>query len=360
MFSPNFSLTSEITNSLMDIEASRQLFQSLPINVSVLASLRESARLTSTHYSTQIEGNNLTQEQVEEVVKGASFPGRQRDETEVKNYYKALDYLDDLINQPVSSINEDYIKTIHGLVISGRKKTSPYRDGQNVIRNSLDGKIVYMPPEAKDVPELMQGLANWINKELEQRLLPVPVIAGIAHYQFATIHPYYDGNGRTARLLTNLVLHISGYGLKGIYSLEEYYAKDLHSYYNALAVGESHNYYLGRAEADITDWICYFCRGMALAFANVQAKTSQLAQDEVKYQSHLLRELDQKQKQVLMLFKNSRFITTKEIADQLGITRRTALNNCHKWVDEGFLVEIGVAKKSRKYELASKWLGLIL
>ena len=79
-----------------------------------------------------------------------------------------------------------------------------------------------MPPEAKAVPGLMSELVKWINQQLYEGDLPVPVIAALAHYQFATIHPYYDGNGRTARLLANLILHKAGYGLKGIYSLDEY------------------------------------------------------------------------------------------------------------------------------------------
>jgi Fic family protein len=83
----------------------------------------------------------------------------------------------------------------------------------------------------------------------------VPLIAALAHYQFATIHPYYDGNGRTARLLANLILHKAGYGLKGIYSLDEYYARQLTGYYEALTVGPSHNYHLGRAEADVTGFL---------------------------------------------------------------------------------------------------------
>jgi Fic family protein len=76
----------------------------------------------------------------------------------------------------------------------------------------------------------------------------VPIEAGIAHYQYATIHPYYDGNGRTARLLTTLILHLGTYDLKGLYALEEYYARNLKAYYEALTVGPSHNYYMGRAK----------------------------------------------------------------------------------------------------------------
>lgn len=358
-FTPIFKITPTLTKQLMDIEASRQAVDSLPITVNMLTSLRESARLVSTHYSTQIEGNRLTQEQVVQVLHGGTFPNRERDEREVKNYYHALDYLDTLIKNPPAKISEHHIQTLHGLVMQGKEHPTPYRDGQNVIKDSGSGVIVYMPPEAKDVPDLMHDLVCWINEEKHKAEWPVPIIAAIAHYQFATIHPYYDGNGRTARLLTSLVLHTSGYGLKGIYSLEEYYATNLQAYYNALTIGESHNYYMGREESDITQWITYFCAGMAEAFASVRLKASEAArQDKMDY-SVLLRELDQRQKQVLSLFEKSKYITTREIADLLQIHPRTALNLCKKWLENGFIIQHGTANKSRKYELAEKWMQVL-
>jgi len=359
VFTPKFQITAILTKLLMDIEASRQAVSSLPITVPVLTSLRESARLISTHYSTQIEGNRLTQKQVGDVLHGGTFPDRARDESEVKNYYQALDFLDELIKAKTQQIDERDIQTLHGLVMEGKKQPSPYRDGQNVIKDSASGSIAYMPPEAKDVSVLMLDLIGWVNEEAGKAELPVPVIAAIAHYQFATIHPYYDGNGRTARLLTNLVLHKSGYGLKGIYSLEEYYATNLQAYYNALTVGESHNYYFGREQSDITAWVVYFCEGMADAFANVRLKASEAAKGEKTDHSALLRELDQRQKQVLSLFAKSKYITTREIAELLKIHPRTALNLCKKWIDSAFIIQHGDANKSRKYELADKWLVLV-
>ena len=359
MFSPDFQITAELTKLLMDIEASRQAVSSMPITVPVLTSLRESVRLISTHYSTQIEGNRLTQKQVEDVLHGGTFPNRERDEREVKNYYQALDFLDALIKAKTAPIHAHDIQTLHGLVMEGKKRPSPYRDGQNVIKDSTSGAIVYMPPEAKDVPLLMLDLIDWINQETRKAELPAPIIAAIAHYQFATIHPYYDGNGRTARLLTNLVLHKSGYGLKGIYSLEEYYATHLQAYYNALTVGKSHNYYMGREQADITAWIVYFCAGMAEAFANVRSKANEAAKGGKTDHSALLRELDQRQKQVLSLFIKSKYITTREIADLLNIHPRTALNLCKKWGDSDFIIQHGDANKTRKYELANQWIALL-
>jgi Fic family protein len=91
-FAPTFSITPAMANSLMRIEAARQAILTLAIPLRMLANLRETARLFSTHYSTMIEGNRLTREQVAQVIEGAQhFPGRERDENEVKGYYAALD-----------------------------------------------------------------------------------------------------------------------------------------------------------------------------------------------------------------------------------------------------------------------------
>ena len=175
----------------------------------------------------------------------------------------------------------------------GRKKAkpTPYRDGQNVIRDSRSRRLVYMPPEAKDVPTLMKELVAWI-ASTERKELPCTIRAGITHYQFATIHPYYDGNGRTARLLTTLILHLGGYGLKGLYSLEEYYARNLGAYYEALTVGPSHNYYEGRAKANITKWVEYFCEGMADSFESVNRRALEAAGGGARDRSPAVRRLD--------------------------------------------------------------------
>src|SRR5437899_728137 len=97
MFEPRFSLTPRAARALMAIEASRQMVASLPLTVPMLDSLRRTARLLSTHFSTQIEGNQLTPPQVQAVVAGeGNFPGRERDEAEVKNYFAALEHVERL------------------------------------------------------------------------------------------------------------------------------------------------------------------------------------------------------------------------------------------------------------------------
>ncbi len=92
MFKPKYTITSAIAKGLMRIEAAKQSIADLPITPKVLKTLRETARLFSTHYSTMIEGNELTQKQVAKVIQeSAHFVGRERDEKEVLGYYAALD-----------------------------------------------------------------------------------------------------------------------------------------------------------------------------------------------------------------------------------------------------------------------------
>ena len=356
-FTPTFTINSNIASALMRIEGARQAIEHSPITPSVLGALRESARLYSTHYSTMIEGNRLTQEQVTRVIeKRQHFPGRERDETEVLGYYSALETLEQLA-AAAKPIKEEQIQFLHALVMAGGKtkvKPSAYRDGQNVIRDGRTQAIVYLPPEVKDVPILMDELVTWIARSERDRL-PCPLRAAIAHYQFATIHPYYDGNGRTARLLTTLVLHLGGFGLKGLYSLEEYYARNLRAYYEALTIGPSHNYYMGRAEADISSWIEYFCNGVAESFDAVKKRSEQAAGVGTVDVSPLLRRLDPRQRKALTLFQAAETITSRDVEKLFDISQRMARNLLSNWVSEKFIVIADAAKKSRKYRLSPRF-----
>jgi Fic family protein len=354
-FNPNYTITTKIMKNLMHIEAVKEKVFHLPVTPMVLKSLRETARLYSTHYSTMIEGNQLEPEQISEVLKHEGhFPGREREEHEVKGYYIALMQVEKWAAKGIK-ITEKHIQTLHALVMAnGRTKVQPsrYRDGQNVIRDSRTKAIIYMPPEAKDVKNLMVALINWINYNKD---LPCPLVASIAHYQFVTIHPYYDGNGRTARLLTTLILYLGGYDLKGIYSLEEYYARNLGAYYESINIGDSHNYYIGRAEAVINKWIEYFIEGMVFSFEKVLKYMIESDKKGISDQSNLIRKLDPKQRKVLELFQDFENITSRQIGELFGFKPRTCAALCFKWVKNGFLVISDPSNKGRKYKLSKQY-----
>lgn len=359
MFKPKFTVTPAITKALMEIEACRQAIITLPLNVTMLSSLRRTAKLLSTHFSTQIEGNKLSSSQVKAVLEeGGCFPGRERDEAEVKHYHGALEFVMEQ-SKKQEPLREQIIRTIHGLVMRGRKTPTPYRDGQNVIRDGRTGGMVYLPPEAKDVSAFMKDLIVWINTEAERNEWPAPVIAGLAHYQLATIHPYYDGNGRTARLLTNLLLHQGGYGLHGIYSLEEYYAERLQGYYDALQAGPSHNYYEGRAHADVTPFLTYFTLGMAESFAKFRSRAEEAQARGAHDQTPFLRELTTQQRKALLLFARMKTVTSGDSAKFFKISARSASALCKKWVASGFLAIADPSKKARRYKLVETYEALI-
>jgi len=288
---PRYGLTLAMARSLMEIEAARAVVGQTPLPPAVQSELRRQARVRSTHYSTRIEGNRLTLAEAEKVVEGrrVQLHGRERDAGEVRSYWKALLRVEEWAARG-DDLTEETIRRLHALV-EGRSRPSSYRDGQNVIRDSETGALVYLPPEAKDVPALMSGLVAWIRKVREERL-PPPLIAGLAHYQFVTIHPYYDGNGRTARLLATFLLQRDGYGLNGFFSLEEYHARDLAAYYTSLAAHPHHNYYEGRAEANLTPWLEYFLQVLAAVFGTASKEALLAAESGFRGEPAALRRLD--------------------------------------------------------------------
>jgi Fic family protein len=337
----------------MEIEAAKAVVENTPLTPAVEAELRYKARVRSTHYSTRIEGNRLTLKEAQDVIekKKTSLHGRQRDVKEVRNYWDALLKVEDWAARKVD-FSEDLVRRLHSIVEKGlRSKPTTYRDGQNVIRDSQSGGIVYMPPEAKDVTALMAAMVRWVHKA-EKENIPVPVIAALVHYQFVTIHPYYDGNGRTARLLATFILQRGGYGLHGFFSVEEHHARDLASYYDSLVVHQHHNYYYGRAEAELTGWVEYFISLLARVFTQAKNEAIQLGKTGVPSEPEKLRRLDHRARVVLSLFAKKDHITAKDAADALGLSNRMMRILMQQWVEDGWLTIANMSNRSRSYGLS--------
>ena len=347
-----FTFTPEIVRSLQAIERARAEVTLTVLPPAMVERLRLQARVRSTHYSTRIEGNRLTLAEAEQVIlDGKSFAGRERDTLEVKHYFQALEQVEQWLESH-ASINEERLRKLHAVLFAGRRaKATPYRDGQNVIRDSAGG-IVYLPPEAKDVPVLMGELVSWI--QANEKELPVAVVAGVAHYQLVTIHPFYDGNGRTARALATWILYRGGYDLGRFYALEEIYAADLQGYYDALGTDPHHNYYDGRATADLTPWLDYFLHGMAAVFEMVAREVHRQAAADQPHEQALLRQLDRRGRLVYGLFEHQNEITANDVARVLGLSPRQARDLLHAWVEQGWLTVSEPSRKLRRYRLSAE------
>lgn len=352
LWQPRYTLTPAIARHLMEIEAARAVVDQVSLPPAVESELRRRARLRSTHYSTRIEGNRLTLAEAEQVVEGRKvhLHGRERDAGEVRSYWKALLRVEEWADRR-EPLTEEILQRLHALV-EGRTRPSPYRDGQNAIRDSETGALVYLPPEAKDVPALMAGLVAWVGRA-EQERLPSPLIAGLAHYQFVTIHPYYDGNGRTARLLATFLLHRGGYGLQGLYSLEERHARNLAAYYRSLAVHPHHNYYEGRCEADLTSWADYFLGTLAAVFAAAKEEALRYSLEGRPIEPEALRRLDARARTALGLFAKAERITARDVARALGRSDRTARALLRDWVEAGWIEIANPSRRGRVYRLSA-------
>jgi len=155
-----------------------------------------------TYDSNRIEGNTLTLRETDIVInKGLTVGGKSmREHLEATNHYEAIQYIKDAIESK-SEITESLIKNIHAIILNGIDKGNAgrYRSVPVAISGSR-----HTPPQPWQVPELMEDLILWFKFESDQ-LHPVIAAAEI-HEQIATIHPFIDGNGRTARLIMNLVL----------------------------------------------------------------------------------------------------------------------------------------------------------
>lgn len=356
---PRYTLTPAMARHLMEIEAARAVVEQIPLPPEVQSELRRQARIRSTHYSTRIEGNRLTLAEAERVIegKGVQFHGRERDAAEVLSYWKALLRVEEWAERG-DELTEERIRRLHALV-EGRVRPTPYRDGQNAIRDAETGALVYLPPEAKDVPVLMAGLVGWVRRA-EEKHLPPPLVAGLAHYQLVTIHPYYDGNGRTARLLATFLLHRSGYGLQGLYSLEERHARDLASYYRSLTVHPHHNYYEGRAEADLTMWLEYFLGTLATVFTAAKEEALRYSrEDRPSLEPDILRRLEPRARKVLALFARTERITSADVARALGLSPRTARLLLQNWTGEGWLELADPSRRGRAYRLSASYRQVI-
>ena len=353
MYDPQFSISRSMAQKLVQIERLANQIQHTDISPSLLRGLRKTARIHTIHYSTYIEGNRLTVAEVQTVLADdKSIPDRTRDESEVRGYFAALNQVSDWAASK-AEVSERNIQRLHALVMAGGKQTegrTPYWLDQNAIREAESRSIIYMPPEPSDVPQLMSELCEWLTSD-DSQLLPAPLVAGILHYQFVTIHPYLDGNGRTARLLTTWFMHRGGYDLGGIYSLEEHYAKNLAAYYAALALGPSHNYYFGRHEADISPWLEYFVDGILKSFQAVTTHLQRLPEAQGIRPVSQAVYFDERKRAVLERQPSFKFLKTSDLQLLFGIGPRAARDLAQKWVQEGFLAIENPSKKARLYRV---------
>ena len=222
---PPFEINNNMLSLVSDImEKIGRLDNSL--NLDKNPRLRKQNRINSIHSSLAIENNNLSYEQVVNVINDKLVMGPQKEIQEVKNAYNAYEMLTEL--NPYSL---DDLKKVHGVMtFLTVKESGEFRKGSEGV---FDGdKCIFICPPADRVKSLMEDLFNWM-KENKDNIHPL-ILSSIFHYEFVFIHPFSDGNGRTARLWQNIIL----YNWKRIFEylpIESRIHKYQEEYYNVIA-----------------------------------------------------------------------------------------------------------------------------
>lgn len=224
----NTHIKKRLEDKLKELNAKR------PLPPTVVTKLNEQFALEMTYNSNAIEGNSLTLKETAWVIQdGLTIKGKPlKDHLEAKDHYAAITYLYDLIEHDArQTISELLIRTIHQLVVRETETATAgvYRSG-NVIITGSD----HTPPDVSTVPSHMHTLINWIRAN-QTRLHPIE-LAAFVHHKLVFIHPFFDGNGRTARVMMNLLLLQAGYPLVIVLK------NDRKKYYRALSAADHGDY----------------------------------------------------------------------------------------------------------------------
>ena len=336
MYKPRYSISNEIAQNLMVMQRSASTVEYLPLPASVLKELQRESRETTVILSTKLEGNDLDEREKREALYAKKASAQAQ---EVYNLMRAAEVLDDWDERQLP-ITEELIKKLHAIIrvmpYGRRPQLSQYRTQQNQV-GTRNQPGFYLPPMWKDVPRLMEDLVAWVNSPATLAV-PAPLRAGVFMYQFLCIHPYMDGNGRTARMLATYILRRAGLGLKGLFSLESYYDRNLKGYYANLQMGLPHNYYDGRNDADLTPWLEFSVAGLSEVFQEAAAVVETRSLQYMSVEPEPLKSLDPQQRMVFaqLAFKYN-WMTTTDLRSLLGLSDRTIRGKIKRWIDEGFI-----------------------
>lgn len=214
-------------------EKLKRLNKFRPLPVSVVKKLKEQFEIELTYNSNAIEGNSLTLKETYLVVnEGITIKGKPlKDHLEAKNHQEALEYLYNLVGSgKKNTFSENLIRSLNQIVQQNIDKewAGKYRNSGVII-----GGAMHRPPEAIEVPNLMRQMIKWYSDN--KKMHPVE-LASIIHHKLVNIHPFFDGNGRTSRLVMNIVLMQAGFPLVVILK------SDRQRYYKTLSVADKGDY----------------------------------------------------------------------------------------------------------------------
>ena len=353
MFMIKVSLTNDILKKISSINENRFSLSRIELPPMTKNRLRKNSKKKSSYASNKIEGNPLTEKQADEAIERDEHKHFLKPEQEIRNYFLALNLLEEKLKKK-EVFSKEMILEVQAMVEKGASKEKiglrgPMPPGVLfAVYDAATGTPDYIPPEYSDIPELLDELVNYVNTTDDHPL----IIAAIVHYQLVTIHPFEDGNGRTARLMSGYILDFYGYEFNGIGSLEEYFAYDPDEYYESLQMGLPVLYYSGRENPPHPEiWVNYFLRMVELYSKKVCELSIGVQEDDL---DGSLSYLNAKEKNFLAFLLKKKLLefTPIDVSKMIGVTNKTIINRCTKLTNNGFLIPNIVRQRIRSYSLS--------
>jgi Fic family protein len=341
---PKFKITDKILENISQITAGREIIENSRLIPKWELKLQKEARVHNAHSSTSIEGNRLSLEQVQALSEKKQVTASAKDKQEVVNYLQALNLIPEFAK---NKINTKLFLKIHKIITAGTLKnkndSGAFRDRQVFVgRRVFDGTqiknvVEYMPPDTKDVPRLVKEFLDWLESKSTLKINPV-LLAGIAHYEIARIHPFIDGNGRTARLLATLILYKRGFDHHRFFALDDYYDEERSAYYTALKT-------VDKNKGDLTGWLEYFTEGVLNSVNKVKEIVNKLGLSP-KFSPKEIIELTQRQIKILEALRVKEKISNRDLRNLFKISRQAMLKEITKLIKAGIVILIGKGRNA--------------
>lgn len=278
MFSPQYTITNQILKYAGRIESAKSVIERAPLVPSFERKFQKETLVRTAHYGTKIEGNRLSHRDAKRVIEGVGVGGNvaARDVQEVINYRQIVNIIDKLSKkQRVNNgLREFDLLKIHSTItekLVPNEELGRYRKVTVTLRNDKTGRVSFSPPPFGVVPGQVKNLFSWLAKRESINLHPV-LRSGIVLAEVARIHPFTEGNGRTARALATLSLYLDGYNIKKFFCLDEYYDRNIKDYYKAIQS------YKTLAD-DLTLWLEFFVEGLAVELEYIEDKVVSLSRN---------------------------------------------------------------------------------
>lgn len=334
-YTPKFTITNAITAALTSIERARGFLEAAKLSQEWVSDLQNRALVLEAHHTTHIEGTRLSLDESEKLLGGGEVNEADPDDVkELLNYRKAFELVSEYL-EGGDPVTEGVLREIHKRLVRDVRgdsgKPGEYRVVQNYVANSKTGEIIYTPPPPSEVPALMKEFVAWLQNE--QEINPV-LVAGISQFHLVHIHPFVDGNGRTARLLSTLCLYQRGYDFKRLFSISEFYDRDRPAYYKAIQSVRDH-------DLDLTSWLEYFVSGLSTQMREVQTKGEAVIKQDVLLGRARREGIKNRALDVLSFLLKQGKGTLADCEQELGQNRRSLQRDIKVLLDEGYIREVG-------------------